>query len=101
MSMVYQPLVSDEVTVTLVVAKTITLTGKALAGVPAPNMYLAIYVDDALLKDTTYTSVTLNQPYTLTAQYDKPGDHKAYGKMVLSNPLGSKEYVTDVISFTV
>jgi len=80
---------------------TLTAIGKAAKGIPPPDMTLTIYVDGSPVKTQSYPAVTLGKEYSLSATEERAGDHSAYAAMLLSNPVGSKQYTSVPVLFTV
>ena len=96
---------------------TITVKGRATAGVPAPDMYLYIdLVGERLTSwfqasSITYSAVALNTDYTLVLKLTPTdiknlgysdtgyGSFKARGRMTLKNIVGSKDYMTSEAPF--
>jgi hypothetical protein len=85
------------------VGSTIKVNGKCTAGFPVPSMLLELYDKGVKRKETTIAAVTLGTPYTLTDTMGAAdvGDHTVYGRMVLTNPLGSYEFTTATQSFSI
>jgi hypothetical protein len=96
---------------------TITVKGRATAGVPAPDMYLYIdLVGERLTSwfqasSITYSAVALNTDYALVLKLTPTdvknlgysdtgyGSFKARGRMTLKNIVGSKDYMTSEAPF--
>lgn len=85
------------------VGSTIKVNGKCTAGYPVPTMLLELYDAGKVRKTMTVTSVVLGTVYTLTDTMGSAdvGAHTVYGRMVLTNPLGSWEFKTATQSFDI
>jgi len=85
------------------VGATINVNGMATAGFPAPPMLLELYDNDVVRKTTTVPSVVIGTTYTLTdtMAVADVGPHVVYGRMVLTNPLGSWEFTSPTQSFDI
>lgn len=113
-----EPAVSPGLDAALPNDVTVTVSGKAIQGVPAPTMVLAIemaYGTGAFTTVDVYAlpgSVTLNQSYSRTALLTIPslsaafpgsggyGSFSIRGYMKLANQFGSVEYRTDPVTVT-
>ena len=84
------------------VGATVTVKGKAIGGYPIPTMVLELYDNDVLRKTLT-PSVILGTTFTLTETMgvDDVGGHTVYGRMVLTNLLGSFEFTSVSQSFDI
>jgi len=78
------------------VGATVKVNGVCTAGYPAPQMVLELYDNGVKRKTMTVPSVTLGQTYSLSETMGAAdvGDHVVYGRMVLTNALGSWEFTT-------
>jgi len=85
------------------VGATINVNGLCTAGFPIPSMVLELYDNGVIRKTTTVPSVVLGTTYNLSETMGSAdiGDHAVYGRMVLSNELGSYEFTTDTQSFSI
>lgn len=85
------------------VGATVKVNGKCTAGFPVPTMHLELYDNGAKRKESNITDVTLGTTYTLqdTMAVADVGSHTVYGRMVLTNPLGSYEFTSSSQSFDI
>ena len=85
------------------VGASINVNGICTAGFPVPSMVLELYDNAGLRKTLTPPSVVLGTPYTLsdTMTVADVGGHTVYGRMVLTNPLGSYEFTSPSQSFDI
>ena len=85
------------------VGATINVNGKVTAGFPVPTMVIELYDNGVLRQTLTPPSVVLGTTYTLseTLAAADVGDHTIYGRMVLSNELGSFEFTSAEQSFDI
>lgn len=85
------------------VGATINVSGVCTAGYPVPTMVLELYDNGVLRKTLTPPSVVIGTIYTLsdTMGVADVGAHTVYGRMVLTNPLGSYEFITPTQSFSI
>ena len=85
------------------VGATINVNGVCTAGFPVPSMVLELYDNAGLRKTLTPPTVVLGTTYTLTDTMGLAdvGGHTIYGRMVLTNPLGSYEFTSPSQSFDI
>lgn len=87
------------------VGATVSVNGVCDAGYPTPDMILELYDNGVLRKTVTIpgADLVLGTKYTLTETMTVAdvGDHIAYGRMVLSNPLGDWEFTTPEREFSI
>jgi hypothetical protein len=85
------------------VGSTIKVNGKCTAGFPVPTMRLELYDKTVLRKSLDVPPITLNTLYTLTDTMGAAdvGNHIVYGRMLLTNPLGSWEFKTPTQTFDI
>lgn len=85
------------------VGATINVNGICTAGFPVPTMVIELYDNAGLRKTFTPPSVVLGTTYTLTDTMTVAdvGGHTVYGRMVLTNPLGSYEFTSPAQSFDI
>ena len=86
------------------VGSTIKVNGKCTAGYPVPTMRLELY-DKAVLRKflDVLPPITLNTLYSLTDTMGSAdvGNHIVYGRMLLTNPLGTWEFTTPTQTFDI
>jgi len=86
------------------VGSTIKVNGKCTAGFPVPTMRLELYDKTVLRKSLDVPSpITLNTVYTLTDTMGSAdvGNHSVYGRMLLTNALGTYEFKTATQTFDI
>ena len=83
------------------VAADITVNGVCTAGFPAPDMLLELYDNGVLSTSISIPNVILGSTYTLPQAIGAIGAHSVYGRMVLTNPLGSYEFTSDPVDFDI
>ena len=94
------------------IGATVTVEGWATAGFPLPDMLLELYDGVAPVppiptptfrKGQTFPSVAIGAHKFLsdTMTLADVGEHTVYGKMVLSNELGSWEFISDSFNFEI
>jgi len=85
------------------VGSTIKVNGKCTAGFPVPTMRLELYDKGVLRKFLDVPPITLNTVYTLTDTMGSAdvGNHIVYGRMLLTNPLGTYEFKTATQTFDI
>jgi len=86
--------------VTVPSSATITIRGRATGGSPAPSMLLETYDKGVKVKSKTISVVSIGTFYVDSVVVTGAGIHKAQGRMVLTNPLGSYEFLTPTKEFT-
>jgi len=93
----------DKVKGAWAVGATINVNGLCTAGFPLPSMVLELYDNGSLRKTTTIPTVALGTSYPLSEAMGVAdiGDHDVYGRMVLTNALGSYEFTTSTQSFSI
>jgi len=99
-----EPYSVDEVQGQASVAALVRLTGKALSGVPAPDMTLELYDNGVLRASSSFPGVDLNVEYTLDENFVSPADlgsHDVYGVLTLTNEVGTIQYQTVVSTFVI
>jgi len=79
----------------------VNVNGVCTAGFPAPDMVLELYDNDVNVQSLTVTGVLLGTPYSLPWTIGAIGTHTVYGRMVLTNPLGSYEFTSDPVTFDI
>lgn len=86
------------------VGSTIKVNGKCTAGFPVPTMTLELYDKTVLRKSLAVPSpIVLGTMYTLTDTMGvlDVGNHIVYGRMLLTNPLGTYEFKTATQTFDI
>lgn len=85
------------------VGASINVNGVATAGFPLPTMTLELYDNGSLRKSSVVPNVALNTTQTLSDVMGVAdvGAHTVYGRMLLSNPLGTWEFTSDPQSFDI
>jgi len=88
------------------VEATVNVNGVCNAGFPLPSMLIELYDShdggpDVLSTSTTIPTVVLNTVYTLPQTIGLVGNHVVYGRMVLTNALGSYEFTSDPYTFDI
>lgn len=78
----------------------VSVIGKATSGSPPITMTLTIFLNGRAYKKV-YTDVELNREYKYALYVSEYGSYVAQGYMKLENPIGSKEYYTDKVSFKI
>lgn len=78
---------------------TVTTRGRGTGGFPAPNLLLEVYDQGVKIASIDIGVVVSGNWYELEAEVTGPGVHTVYGRMVLTNPLGSYEFTTPTEEF--
>ncbi len=78
---------------------TVKIRGKGTGGFPAPSMLLEIYDQGVKIESTAFGVIVVGNWYEVEAEVTGAGTHTVYGRMVLSNPLGSYEFTTPTEEF--
>jgi len=86
------------VTESLPSSATITVSGKATGGYPTPSMRLYVY-DNGVLRGYKDFSISIGAWYTFEKVITGAGIHRVYGRMRLSNALGSFYFLTETVEF--
>lgn len=76
-----------------------TVRGRATGGFPAPDMRLYVYDNDVLIGYEDFSAVSLGSWYTFEKVLTGAGIHRVYGKMRLSNELGTFNFETETEEF--
>jgi len=76
---------------------TVVVSGRCMGGTPKPEMLLEIYQDGSRVAygTTPAAELIIGQTYTLEYDLTATGIHTYQGRMVLDNPLGSPEWLTE------
>ncbi|MBA7595639.1 hypothetical protein ES703_02604 [subsurface metagenome] len=80
-----------------------TVYGRCTGGFPAPKMLLEIYSNDVLVASRTIQSsnLVIGTTYDLSWSTITVGVYTVYGRMMLTNPLGSYDLLTETKSFEI
>lgn len=78
---------------------TVTVRGKCTSGYPTLSMVLEIYDKGVRIKFKTISVVSIGSVYEDSAGVTGTGIHRVQGRMVLTNPLGSYEFLTETKEF--
>ena len=83
----------------MVTSATVTVRGKATGGYPAISMALEIYDKGVKIKSKPVGVVSIGTVYEDSVGVTGAGIHTVYGRMVLTNALGSYEFLTPTKEF--
>lgn len=78
---------------------TVTVNGRATGGYPTPSMRLYVYDKGVQVGYKDFPPISIGSWYTYEKVITGAGVHTVYGRMVLTNPLGSYEFTTETIEF--
>jgi len=94
---------TKDIIITLIVPRTVVVTGKVLMGIPAPDMTLTIWEGTSKLEGPKlFPSVPKGGSQSIDYVDDRPGIHTVYGTMKLKNVLfPEKNYTSATKSYTV
>ena len=84
------------------VGATVTVRGKCTGGYPVPSMLLEIYDNNIKIESgfLDASRVSIGSTQDLKRFVTGAGIHTVYGRMVLTNPLGSYQFLTETKEFT-
>jgi hypothetical protein len=78
---------------------TVTVRGRCTGGYPIPSILLEIYDKGVKIKSKTISAVSIGTFYEDPVVVTSVGIHRVYGRMVLTNALGSYEFLTPAKEF--
>lgn len=81
---------------------TVTVRGKCTGGYPVPSMLLEIYDNNIKIESgfLEASRVSIGTTQELKRVVTGAGIHRVYGRMVLTNPIGSFAFLTPTKEFT-
>lgn len=78
---------------------TVTVRGLCTGGYPSPSMLLEIYDKGVKVASIDFGVIVIGNWYEFETGVTGAGVHTVYGRMVLTNPLGTYEFTTPIKEF--